>query len=112
MTNSTDTQPHLTPPPAESAPPPQAAPPPPPQAGPPPPSPPPPAQTEWRPPQADHGRNASRIFGIILLGIGLWFFATETLGLDLPELDWAQLWPIFLIGLGAWVVLGSMNRRR
>lgn len=82
---------------------PNATPPPPPAA------PPPPA---WRPPQADHGRNASLVFGIIVVVVGVWFFASETLGLDLPELDWDQLWPIFLIGLGAWVVIGSLNRRK
>lgn len=82
---------------------PNATPPPPPAA------PPPPA---WRPPQADHGRNASLVFGIIVVVVGVWFFASETLGLDLPDLDWDQLWPIFLIGLGAWVVIGSLNRRK
>ena len=91
-----------------------AAPIPPPQAAPPPPTsnqPPPPAPT-WRPAQADHGRNASLIFGVIILAIGLWFFATRTLGLDLPDLDWGQLWPILLIGFGAWIVLGAVRRAR
>ena len=64
----------------------------------------------WRPPPADHGRNASLVMGVILLLIGLWFFATRTLGLDLPRLDWEQLWPVLLIGLGAWIVLGSARR--
>lgn len=87
------------------APPPAASPPP---TGPPPP---PPPHSAWRPPQAEHGRNASLVFGFILVAIGVWFFATRTLGLDLPELRWDQIWPIFLIGLGVWVVLGSFNRR-
>jgi len=52
------------------------------------------------------------IFGAILLVIGLWFFATTTLDLDLPSLDWGVLWPLLLIGLGAWIVLGAMGRRR
>jgi hypothetical protein len=52
------------------------------------------------------------VFGVILVVIGLWFFATTTLGLDLPRVDWAALWPLLLIGLGAWILLGAMGRRR
>lgn len=77
------------------------------------PTPPPaPRDPSWRPPQADHGRYASLVFGLIILVIGAWFFAEKTLGFDLPRLDWRQLWPILLIGLGAWIILGSMGRRR
>lgn len=72
-------------------------------------APPPPA---WRPPPADHGRSVSVVFGLILLAIGGWFFATQTLGLDLPRLDWGQLWPLLLIGAGIWVVWRSMRRAR
>ena len=102
-----------TPPPAS---PPPAAPIPPPAAATPPPSPatpqPPPSAPDWRPAQADHGRSASVVFGLIILIIGAWFFATQTLGLDLPDLDWGQLWPVLLIGLGAWIVLGAVRRAR
>ena len=86
---------------------------PPPQPGPlPPPAspPPPPPQPAWRPPPADHGRNASLIFGLIILLVGLWFFASRTLGLDLPDLEWSQLWPLILIGIGAWIVYGATRR--
>ena len=101
-------QPGLPPPP-EAPPPPQApGPPPPPQA----PEPPPPAQARaWQPPPSDSGRNASLILGVIVLVIGAWFFATNTLGLDLPDFDWGQLWPLILIALGAWIVLGALRRR-
>ena len=51
------------------------------------------------------------MFGAILLVIGLWFFADQTLELDMPDLRWSQLWPILLIGLGAWIAIGSMRRR-
>ena len=71
--------------------------------------PPPPA---WRPPPADHGRSVSVILGLILLVIGGWFFATQTLGLDLPRLDWGQLWPLLLIVAGIWIVWRSMRRAR
>jgi hypothetical protein len=101
-----------TPAPPDPAPPtpapPDPVPPPPPT--PPPPSPPP--APAWQPPPADHGRNASLILGVIVLIIGAWFFATRTLGLDLPDLDWGQLWPVILIVLGGWIVYSSFRRAR
>ena len=75
----------------------------------PPPSPP---QPSWRPPAADRGRSASLIFGVLFLLIGGWFFATTTLGLDLPDLDWGQFWPVILIVIGLAIVLRSLDRAR
>ena len=49
---------------------------------------------------------------MIILVIGLWFFATKTLGLDLPDIEWGMLWPLLLIGLGAWIVFAAMRRNR
>ena len=68
----------------------------------------PPAQ--WR--REEPGRWGTIAFGVILLVVGLWFFADQTLGLDMPQLRWSQLWPLFLIGLGVWIALGSMRRSR
>jgi len=85
-----------------------SSPPPPPSWGA---SPPPQAPPAWRPPPSDSGRNASLIVGSIILVIGLWFFATRTLGLNLPEIDWGSLWPLILIALGAWIVLTAMRQR-
>ena len=75
-------------------------------------SPPPPHRPAWRPPPADHGRTASLVFGVIILLVGLWFFASRTLGLDMPDIEWGQLWPLLLIGLGAWIVYRAMRRNR
>jgi hypothetical protein len=72
---------------------------------------PPPPPSSWRPPASDSGRNASVIFGAIVLVVGLWFFATRTLGLNLPEIDWGQFWPVIVIALGAWIVLNAMRQR-
>ncbi len=47
---------------------------------------------------------------MVVLGLGLWFFAEHTLGYELPRISWSQLWPITLIVIGLWVVLGSMRR--
>ena len=90
------------PPPATPAPPPAgpAATPPPPAA---------PARM-WRTRDNDPGRVGTIVFGVILVAVGLWFFADQTLGLDMPRLRWSELWPILIIVLGGWIVLGSMRR--
>lgn len=73
----------------------------------------PPVQPVAAPPRRDdrdHGRTASILFGLVILGLGLWFFVERTLGYELPDIRWSQLWPAVLIGVGLWVVLGSMRR--
>ena len=52
------------------------------------------------------------VVGVVLLAIGLWYFADQTLGLDLPRLNWRDLWPIALILLGGWIIAGPSLRRR
>jgi hypothetical protein len=81
--------------PAEAAPPPQPAPP----------------AADWQPPR-DENRLPAIIFGIILITVGLWFFAETTLGLDLPTIRWSQLWPVILIGVGVLILWGARVRRR
>lgn len=73
------------------------------------PEPTPPAAPAWRPHRRD-GSLGTVIFGAILVAVGLWFFADQTLGLDMPRLRWSELWPILIIALGGWIVLGSMRR--
>ena len=74
---------------------------------PPPPLPPPaiPPEPTAGPPAAEGPRYGSIIVGLLILAIGLWYFADRTLGLELPRLDADQLWPIVVIGLGAWLIL-------
>lgn len=91
-------EPVVSPPPAAPAP-----------AASPMPSAPPPTWTSRR--TRDDGRAGAVIFGIILLGLGLWFFAEQTLDLDLPPVSWGDLWPVILIGIGAWIVVGSLRGR-
>jgi hypothetical protein len=55
---------------------------------------------------------ASRAWGLIVLAIGLWFFADVTLGLQMPSLAWRELWPIVLIVAGLAIVLRGLARRR
>lgn len=69
------------------------------------------ATPSWHPVRApDQGRTASVLFGFVILAIGLWLFADQTLGLELPRILWGQLWPIVLIVIGAWIAIGSMRR--
>lgn len=91
--------------------------PPPPVVSPPPvtptPTPLPPAPARTPPPpsrSSDPGRMASIIFGVIILAVGLWFFADLTLGLELPTIRWSQFWPVILIVIGGWIVLGTVRR--
>ena len=64
----------------------------------------------WRTRHHDSGRTGTIVFGVVLVAIGLWFFADQTLGLDMPRLSWSDLWPILIIALGGWIVLGSLRR--
>jgi hypothetical protein len=86
---------------------PGVAPPAAPSAGPPPV---PPLVQPTRREDRDHGRTASILFGLLILGLGVWFFLEHTLGFELPRIRWSQVWPVFLIVIGLWVVLGSMRR--
>jgi hypothetical protein len=69
----------------------------------------PPPAPMWRS-RATDGRTGTIVFGVILVAIGLWFFGDQTLGLDMPALSWSDLWPILIIALGGWIVLGSLRR--
>ena len=69
--------------------------------------PPPASAAAWTPPKTEEHRWPAVIFGLILVGIGLWFFAEVTLGLDLPTIRWGQLWPLILIVIGVLVLYGS-----
>ena len=55
---------------------------------------------------------AGRIWGLILLAVGLWFFADSTLGYDMPGIAWRDVWPAALIGIGLLVLIRGMTRRR
>ncbi len=52
------------------------------------------------------------VWGLILVAMGGWFFLDQTLGLQLPDVDWGQLWPVILIVVGDAVILQGMGRRR
>src|SRR5262245_6543410 len=55
---------------------------------------------------------AARVWGLLVLGVGLWFFFEITLGYDLPSIPWRDVWPIGLIVIGLAVVFRGLTRRR
>ena len=70
--------------------------------------PPPPAIPPEPPPSpavAEGPRYGSIVVGLVILAVGLWYFADRTLGLELPRIEADQLWPIAIIGLGAWLIV-------
>ena len=73
----------------------------------------PPAAPAWRPPVAGSSsfHFGSIAVGLVVLAIGLWFFADQTLGFDMPRIRWNQLWPVFIILIGLWIAAGSFRRR-
>ncbi len=64
-----------------------------------------PPEPASRPPVADGPRYGSIIVGLVILAVGLWYFADRTLGLELPRLDADQLWPIAVIAIGIWLIV-------
>ena len=51
------------------------------------------------------------VWGAILIAIGTWFFLDQTLGLDMPDVAWGDLWPVLLLVVGGTVILQGLRRR-
>ena len=71
-----------------------------------------PAESSRRGGRDEPGRTGTIVFGLIVIAVGLWFFADQTLGLEMPRLRWGELWPVILIVIGGWILLSSIRRRR
>ena len=54
---------------------------------------------------------AARIWGLIILAVGVWFLLDVTLGYDMPRIPWGDVWPVGLIVIGLVIVLRGMGRR-
>ncbi len=50
------------------------------------------------------------IFAAILLVVGGYFVLRNTLGFDMPDLNWDLIWPLFVVGLGVAVLWGALTR--
>lgn len=72
------------------------------------------AAERWKqdPAIAGAADTATRVWGLILLAVGLWFFADVTLGLDVPDVAWRDIWPLGLIVIGLAVLIRGMATRR
>ena len=53
---------------------------------------------------------ASRIWGAVVLVVGLWLFGAITLHLDMPSVPVGDLWPLVIILIGGGMLLGSRRR--
>ena len=62
--------------------------------------------------RTNEGRWAATFFGLLLLGLGLWFFAEKTLGFDMPDISWNQFWPVILIAIGVVILYNAVRRER
>ena len=69
---------------------------------------------DWRRREAPRRRvdTGTVVWGLILIVVGGWFFLDQTLGLDMPDVDWATIWPLILIVIGAAVIFQGIRRRR
>ena len=72
-----------------------------------------PVETDWR--KREGTRRAidtgTVVWGLILIAVGGWFFLDHTLGMDLPNIDWGDLWPVILLVIGGAVILQGLGRR-
>jgi hypothetical protein len=69
--------------------------------------------TGWKPRNDDgEPRGAALIGGVVLLLIGGWFFLDRTLGLEMPDFEWGNLWPVILIAVGVWLLFRAAAMRR
>jgi cell wall-active antibiotic response 4TMS protein YvqF len=65
----------------------------------------------WGPPGRPRRRDGGgMVFGVILLLVGGYFLLTDTLGINLPDIG--EFWPLFVIGLGVWILASSLRREQ
>jgi hypothetical protein len=51
------------------------------------------------------------IFGLIVLGVGVYYFLANTLGLQIPDLDWDKIWPLLVVALGCAILFSNLRRK-
>jgi hypothetical protein len=58
------------------------------------------------------GDTAARVWGLLLIAVGSWFFFEVTLGYRMPSIPWRDAWPLGLIVIGLVVIARGLTRRR
>jgi hypothetical protein len=61
---------------------------------------------------ADAALSLTRLWGLLVLAVGVWFFADVTLGMDMPAVAWGDIWPVAIILVGLVVIVRGLGRRR
>jgi hypothetical protein len=71
----------------------------------------------WFPPR-DRTRHRDRgaspfaiVVGLIFIVIGAYYFLDRTLGIAMPRIQWASVWPIALIVIGGLILIRSLQHR-
>lgn len=57
--------------------------------------------------RGERNLQGSAIFGVILVGIGIYFLAREWL----PEIDFDWFWPLVLVGIGVVLLVSALSRK-
>jgi NADH:ubiquinone oxidoreductase subunit 4 (subunit M) len=50
------------------------------------------------------------MFGALLLFAGAYYLLRNTLGMDIPDIDWDMVWPIVVIAIGVAVLYGAWTK--
>ena len=50
------------------------------------------------------------LFGLIVLGVGIYYTLVNVFGLELAELDWDMIWPLAVVALGIGILWGAWSR--
>jgi uncharacterized integral membrane protein len=50
------------------------------------------------------------LFGLVLLAVGGYFILRNTLGFDIPDLNWDMVWPLLVVCLGGAVLWSALTR--
>lgn len=45
------------------------------------------------------------VIGVVVLGVGIWYFLSNTLGWNLGDLNGDAIWPILVIAVGASILV-------
>jgi Domain of unknown function (DUF5668) len=69
-----------------------------------------PAPDTNRKPSHAGADTAGRIWGVIVLAVGVWFLLDVTFGVDMPRIPWGELWPLAIIFVGLSILVRGMRR--